>query len=138
MIVKMYNVTLPMKKIIDLLVIKREAISSEVLSFVSLLVCRTVSVLPTIISIRAEVWYLQSNFSPRKQIAMSVLEMIPVAELHENKTISANGRTTSGKELHQKKNLHAWIVQLTVTMQNARNHKPVQKPLFEIDPSASS
>ena len=38
MIVKMYNVMLPMKKTIDLLVIKRAAISSEVLSFVSLLV----------------------------------------------------------------------------------------------------
>ena len=61
--------------------------------------------LPTIISIRAEVWYLQSNFSPRKQIAMSVLEMIPVAELHENRTISAKGRTTSRKVLHPKNEL---------------------------------
>ena len=83
-----------MKKTTDCTLRSRSAISSESRSCYSLLVCSTVRVFPVMMSIKAEVWYLQLNFSPRKHIAISVLDMIPVAELQEKRTMSANGSTT--------------------------------------------
>ena len=94
MIVNVYRNALRMKNKTDYTLISRFAMSSESRSYCSLLVCSTVRVFPVIMSIRAEVWYLQLNFSPRKHIASKVLAMIPVAELQEKRTMSANGNTT--------------------------------------------
>ena len=83
-----------MKKASDYLLLKRSAISSESRSRISLLVCMIVRVLPEMISTNATRSYFQVNFSPRRQIAKRELETIAVAELHDNRTMSAKGSTT--------------------------------------------
>ena len=86
-----------MKNTVDCVLSNSSAISSALRSRISLLVCRMVRVLPAIIRVKAIKSYLHVNFSPRKQIAKSELETIAVAELHDNRTISAKGRTTIKK-----------------------------------------
>lgn len=83
-----------MKYAIDYLVYKRSTISSALLSRISLLVCMMVRVFPEMIKIKAIKSYFHVNFSLRKQIAKRELETIAVAELHDNRTMSAKGRTT--------------------------------------------
>ena len=93
-IVRVNKIASRMKNARDYLLNKRAAMSSASLSRYSLFVCSTVRVLPTMMSPSAEVWYLLSNLSPSRQIEMSVLERIPVAELQDSRTISANGITS--------------------------------------------
>ena len=94
-IVRVNKIASRMKNTRDYVLNKRAAMSSASLSTYSLFVCSTVRVLPTMMSPSAEVWYLLSNLSPSRQIEMSVLERVAVAELQDSKTISANGITSA-------------------------------------------
>ena len=86
-----------MKKAIDLLLLSSIATSAALRSIYSLFVCMIVSVFPETMKIRAIASYLHENFSPRRQMAKIELATIAVAELHDRRTISAKGSTTTQK-----------------------------------------
>ena len=82
------------KKTYEERVISSPLISSEVCSILYLLDYRIVRMPPEMMRTKAVKSYLHINGSPKRQIAKPDDMRIAVAELHVNKTRSANGSIT--------------------------------------------